>query len=147
LVDHTEAQSFSGNAAPTMGHNGGPPLTDDTLMSSRQICRRFNIAQMTLWRWRHADDVEFPHPTMRISTRDYWTWGSIHRWQAKHVARQAELVAQTAKQNRARLARGNEALAERRNATKVTPEPKRAVAKGAGTAAKRRGARTAATAR
>ena len=47
-----------------------------------QVCRRYGVCAMTLWRWDHDPEMNFPKP-MRILTRSYRDEEELVAWEAK----------------------------------------------------------------
>ncbi|SFP35395.1 helix-turn-helix transcriptional regulator [Tranquillimonas alkanivorans] len=42
------------------------------------------VSDMTIWRWQHDPELEFPKPT-RISRRRYWRLSEIEAWLEKQA--------------------------------------------------------------
>ena len=40
------------------------------LLPDPKVCERYNVTPMTLWRWDHDPDLNFPKP-IRIRSRKY----------------------------------------------------------------------------
>jgi predicted DNA-binding transcriptional regulator AlpA len=40
------------------------------LLPDPKVCERYNVTPMTLWRWDHDSDLNFPKP-IRIRSRKY----------------------------------------------------------------------------
>jgi hypothetical protein len=75
--------------AANVSVRGPLPLDDETLLTSAQVRRRYgDCSAMCIWRWQRDEYVRFPAP-VKINTRNYWTLGSLRRWDAEREAQLA----------------------------------------------------------
>jgi predicted DNA-binding transcriptional regulator AlpA len=51
-------------------------------LPSRDVCARYGISDMTLWRWQRHKRLGFPNPT-RINTRKYWLLSDLTAWERR----------------------------------------------------------------
>jgi predicted DNA-binding transcriptional regulator AlpA len=75
-------------AAPALPHQRhGDSGTDDKPSPSRlylsgpDICRRYGVSDMTLWRWLRDALLAFPQPAMRVKDRRYWLETDLVNWE------------------------------------------------------------------
>jgi predicted DNA-binding transcriptional regulator AlpA len=45
-----------------------------------QVCKRYGVSPMTLWRWDHNPEMNFPKP-MRINRRKYRDEAELEAWE------------------------------------------------------------------
>jgi predicted DNA-binding transcriptional regulator AlpA len=50
-----------------------------------QVCRRYSVTPMTLWRWDHDEALGFPKP-IRINRRKYRDVAELEAWERKRAA-------------------------------------------------------------
>lgn len=55
-------------------------------VTAGDVCARYSITQMTLWRWLNKPDVNFPKP-MVISKRRYFRFADLIAWESAREAR------------------------------------------------------------
>jgi predicted DNA-binding transcriptional regulator AlpA len=55
-----------------------------TFLQARQVRGRYNVSDMTIWRWLR--DLEFPQPVY-ISRYRYWRLCDIEAWEAQQAAK------------------------------------------------------------
>ena len=53
-----------------------------------QVCRRYGVCAMTLWRWDHDPEMNFPKP-MRVGRRKYRDEEELVAWERWCVASDA----------------------------------------------------------
>jgi predicted DNA-binding transcriptional regulator AlpA len=53
---------------------------DDELVPDPQVCERYSIVPMTLWRWDHDNTLQFPKP-VRIRRRKYRRLSELVAWE------------------------------------------------------------------
>jgi predicted DNA-binding transcriptional regulator AlpA len=56
------------------------PSQDDELIPDPQVCSRYNICPMTLWRWDRDAALGFPKP-VRIRRRKYRRLSELVGWE------------------------------------------------------------------
>ena len=62
---------------------------DDILLTSAQVRERIGgVTTMTLWRWMHSDDVQFPRQ-IKLGRRNFWRLGDLREWQAVRCGKAA----------------------------------------------------------
>jgi predicted DNA-binding transcriptional regulator AlpA len=60
----------------------------DDLINSAVVRRMIgNISDMTLWRWSHNPDLDFPEPDVVINGRKFWYQSTIERWRADRATK------------------------------------------------------------
>ncbi|MBB4266815.1 helix-turn-helix transcriptional regulator [Roseospira visakhapatnamensis] len=65
------------------------PLSDTALVPARVVRAELGgISDMTLWRWLHRPDLEFPEPVL-ISRRRYWRRQDLETWKRSRFAPRA----------------------------------------------------------
>jgi predicted DNA-binding transcriptional regulator AlpA len=52
----------------------------DGFLPAPKVCARYDIHDMTLWRWMHDADLKFPQP-LKINRRNYWRIADLERWE------------------------------------------------------------------
>ena len=50
-----------------------------------QVCRRYGVSAMTLWRWDHDPRINFPKP-IRINRRKYRDEAELEAWERFRAA-------------------------------------------------------------
>ena len=75
-----------------------PPLPKDELVPDPQVCEEFGITSMTLWRWDHDSELDFP-PPIKIRKKNYRSRQSLEKFKQRMVT---SAIA-TRKQNKAAL--------------------------------------------
>lgn len=63
-----------------------------TYVTAAQVCGRFSISNMTLWRWVGDEALGFPRP-MHIKNRRFWKLDELERWEAQQLAQRATVSA------------------------------------------------------
>ena len=58
---------------------------EDCLIPDPQVRRRYDITDMTLWRWDRNHALAFPQP-IRISGRKYRRLSELRKWEAARAA-------------------------------------------------------------
>jgi predicted DNA-binding transcriptional regulator AlpA len=49
-----------------------------------QVCARYQISSMTLWRWDHDPAMNFP-PPLRINNRKYRDIDALEAWERSRI--------------------------------------------------------------
>lgn len=62
------------------------PTDGATYLQARQVRERYNVSDMTIWRWLR--DQNFPQP-IYITRYRYWRLTDIEAWEAKQAAKGA----------------------------------------------------------
>jgi predicted DNA-binding transcriptional regulator AlpA len=65
-------------------------------LTGPQVCARYSITDMSLWRWLKDPEIAFPQPAMVVKERRYWLEEDLVVWE------------------RARLPSGDEAMRDER---------------------------------
>ncbi|SDF01947.1 helix-turn-helix transcriptional regulator [Rhodospira trueperi] len=61
------------------------PASETALVSARTVRAELgDISDMTLWRWLHRPDLNFPQPIL-IARRRYWRWADIEAWKQSMI--------------------------------------------------------------
>jgi predicted DNA-binding transcriptional regulator AlpA len=50
-------------------------------LTGPQLCARYSISDMTLWRWLQDAEIGFPRPAMRVRERRYWLESDLVAWE------------------------------------------------------------------
>ena len=58
-------------------------------LTGPQVCERYSISAMSLWRWLQDPDLNFPKPTMRVRERRYWSLDDLFVWEKSCLPRDA----------------------------------------------------------
>ena len=66
-----------------LGQNGDGSTPSHRYLNGPQVCQRYTISDMTLWRWLQDNDLAFPHP-LRIRDRRYWLEADLVTWERSH---------------------------------------------------------------
>ena len=51
------------------------------LLPAGMVRARYNVSDMSIWRWLHDDALNFPHP-IRINGRRFWLLADLEAWEA-----------------------------------------------------------------
>jgi predicted DNA-binding transcriptional regulator AlpA len=62
-----------------------PPPT--RYLTGPDVRRRYNISDMSLWRWLHDDALAFPRPALVVNGRRYWREDDLLAWERNRAAR------------------------------------------------------------
>jgi predicted DNA-binding transcriptional regulator AlpA len=70
----------------------------DTFLTAAQVCQRYgSISDVTLWRWLHNPDVDFPQPirvgNRKASARRLWKLADLEAWEQAREAASAQEAA------------------------------------------------------
>ncbi|YBV97399.1 DNA-binding protein [Phyllobacteriaceae bacterium JZ32] len=57
-------------------------------LTAPQVLARYNITDMTLWRWLQDSELDFPKPT-KINRRRYFLEAELIAWERKRAGRAA----------------------------------------------------------
>jgi predicted DNA-binding transcriptional regulator AlpA len=61
------------------------PVKKPTYLTAKQVAERYSISIMTLWRWCHKGNQEFPCP-VQFGRRNYWCLVDLQAWEARQSA-------------------------------------------------------------
>ena len=53
-------------------------------LTARQLRIRYDVSDMTLWRWLHDPELNFPRPTI-IRRRRYWPATAVEQWEGSRA--------------------------------------------------------------
>ena len=56
-------------------------------LTGPQVCARYFICDMTLWRWLQDAEIRFPRPAMRVRDRRYWLESDLIAWERAQLPR------------------------------------------------------------
>jgi hypothetical protein len=63
---------------------------DEVFLPAAQVRRRYgDISDMTLWRWLHDRELDFPTPA-EIAGRRYWRLSELLRFEVRCAVRRTE---------------------------------------------------------
>jgi predicted DNA-binding transcriptional regulator AlpA len=67
------------------GDDGGdvPPRK---FLTGPQVCERYSITDMSLWRWLDDPALNFPKPTMIVQRRRFWDEAILRKWELSRIA-------------------------------------------------------------
>ena len=65
------------------------PLEPDQHVPDPQVCAELGITSMTLWRYDHDADLNFP-PAIKIRTRNFRSRRLLEEWKARMLRRAVE---------------------------------------------------------
>ena len=54
-------------------------------LPGRQVRGRYNVSDMTIWRWLRTDKLRFPKPVI-INGRRYWHLEELEGWERARAA-------------------------------------------------------------
>ncbi|CAN7173788.1 helix-turn-helix transcriptional regulator [Mesorhizobium caraganae] len=60
----------------------------ETFLTAPQVQKRYNITDMTLWRWLKDPELAFPQPTV-INRRRYFLEADLSAWERQRAGRAA----------------------------------------------------------
>jgi predicted DNA-binding transcriptional regulator AlpA len=66
-----------------------------TYLPASQVCARYGISAMSIWRWCRDDALGFPHP-LRINGRRFWKLAELEQWEASRIEKQEAPIASAA---------------------------------------------------
>ena len=55
---------------------------DETLIPAAALRARYNVSDMTIWRWLGHPELEMPRPIV-IQRRRYWRLGELRAWESR----------------------------------------------------------------
>jgi predicted DNA-binding transcriptional regulator AlpA len=58
-------------------------------LTGPEVCARYGVTSMSLWRWLQDPDLGFPQPTLRIKERRYWEEAELVAWERASATRRA----------------------------------------------------------
>ncbi len=62
---------------------------DDRLIPDPKVCERYDISDMTLYRWDRDPDLNFP-PPIRINRRKYRKLSALMKWERARAKQTTE---------------------------------------------------------
>lgn len=65
----------------TMPQNSGGPMT---FLTRPQVKQRYQISEMTLWRWENSETLDFPKPIV-INRRKFFREEDLHNWERERA--------------------------------------------------------------
>ncbi len=66
------------------GRATGAQVEPHRYLSAPQVCRRYGISDMTLWRWLRDEKMAFPEPMVR-NRRRYFLEADLAEWERQRV--------------------------------------------------------------
>ena len=73
--------------SPYPGPTGDEP--ERRFLTGPQVCARYNISDMGLWRWLRDPELQFPQPSMVVKGRRYWSEHALIQWERSAATRQS----------------------------------------------------------
>jgi predicted DNA-binding transcriptional regulator AlpA len=64
---------------------GHVTMTEKKLIPDPQVCRRYGVSGMTIWRWDRNPELNFPKP-IRINRRKYRDEAELESWERERAA-------------------------------------------------------------
>ena len=61
----------------------GDPLRK--FLTGPQVCARYSISDMSLWRWLQNPTLGFPPPTLIVHQRRYWDEEVLRQWELQRI--------------------------------------------------------------
>jgi predicted DNA-binding transcriptional regulator AlpA len=55
-------------------------------LTGPQVCARYAVSDMTLWRWLQDATLGFPSPTFVVRQRRFWDEAVLRDWEIKRIA-------------------------------------------------------------
>lgn len=71
--------------APHQHHSDDDATSPRRYLTGPDVCRRYGISNMTLWRWLDDPAIAFPKPTLRVRERRYWDEQTLIDWERSYV--------------------------------------------------------------
>jgi predicted DNA-binding transcriptional regulator AlpA len=56
-------------------------------LTGPQVCQRYSISDVGLWRWLRDRELNFPLPAMRVRDRRYWLEDDLVVWERSMIPR------------------------------------------------------------
>jgi predicted DNA-binding transcriptional regulator AlpA len=56
-------------------------------LTGPQLCARYSISDMSLWRWLQDAEIRFPRPALRVRDRRYWLEADLIAWERAQIPR------------------------------------------------------------
>lgn len=50
-----------------------------------QVCQRYAVSDMSIWRWLKDPTVNFPKPALVVRGRRYWAEGDLIAWERSYI--------------------------------------------------------------
>jgi predicted DNA-binding transcriptional regulator AlpA len=61
-------------------------------LTGPQVCARYSITDMSLWRWLNDAEISFPQPAMRVKDRRYWLESDLIAWERAQLPQRDEVA-------------------------------------------------------
>jgi predicted DNA-binding transcriptional regulator AlpA len=71
------------------GDNDGRPRK---FLSGPQVCARYDISDMCLWRWLQNAELEFPQPSFVVHRRRFWDEAILRAWELRKISAPARTL-------------------------------------------------------
>src|SRR5215208_1947562 len=68
-------------------------------LTGPQVCLRYAISDMSLWRWLKDTELAFPQPSLRIRDRRYWLEADLVAWERSHIVKDDKSMASNGHKN------------------------------------------------
>jgi predicted DNA-binding transcriptional regulator AlpA len=56
-------------------------------LTGPQVCARYALSDVGLWRWLKDADLKFPQPAMRVRDRRFWLEDDLVAWEKSMIPR------------------------------------------------------------
>ena len=56
-------------------------------LTGPQVCERYSISDMSLWRWLQDASLRFPPPTFVVRGRRFWDEEILRTWEMQRIGR------------------------------------------------------------
>lgn len=54
---------------------------DEQYLTGPDVCRRYRITSMSLWRWLQDEKLNFPQPALNVRKRRFWRERNLIAWE------------------------------------------------------------------
>jgi predicted DNA-binding transcriptional regulator AlpA len=67
------------------GDDGDAPAPPRRFLTGPDLCRRYSVSDMTIWRWLHDADLAFPQPDLIVRGRRFWAEESLRAFEKSRI--------------------------------------------------------------
>lgn len=70
------------------GHRGsddGDEAAPFRFLTGPAVCQRYNVSDMSIWRWLRDPTVNFPKPALIVRGRRYWAESDLVNWERGYI--------------------------------------------------------------
>ena len=72
-----------------LGKRAAPTPSAHRFVTGPGICARYQITDMSLYRWLADEQLGFPQPAMRVNGRRFWLETDLLAWELSRLRRDA----------------------------------------------------------